>query len=55
MRRYREKRDQAMRKRKSTMCSQMVQSRGSIVHSEHDLFTIGPHVAISIKRSIKEV
>jgi len=54
MSRYREERYQSTIRRKNTMCSQMVQSKGSTVHSEHDLFTTGPYTAILIKGSIKE-
>ena len=54
MKRYREERNQAMRKTKNTMCSQTIQSGGSTVHSEHNLSTTGLHVAILIKGSVKE-
>jgi len=54
MGRYREERKLAVRREENTMRSQTIQSEGLVVHFEHDLSTTGPHVAISIKGSIKE-
>jgi len=54
MERYKEERNLAMRRKKNTMRSQIIQSEGSAVHFEHDLSTTGLHVATSIKESLKE-
>jgi len=54
MGRYREKENQVRRKTKNTMCSQTIQSERSAVHSEHDLSSTGPRMAIPIKGSLKE-
>jgi len=54
MERYREERNQAVKKMKNTMHSQTIQSEGSTVHSECNLSTTGPCTAISIKESVKE-
>jgi len=54
MERYREEKNQATRKTKNMMHSQMVLSEGSTVHSEHDLSTTGPRVVISTEGSVKE-
>jgi len=54
MERYREERSVAMRRRKNIMRSQTIQSERSAVYFEHDLSTTGPHMAISIKGSLKE-
>jgi len=54
MGRYKEERNSAMRRKKNTMCLQTIQSERSVVHFEHDLCTTGPHMATSIKESLKE-
>jgi len=54
MGRYRKERNSAVRRKKNTMHSQMIQSEGSMVHFEHNLSMTGPHMAISIKGSLKE-
>jgi len=54
MGKYREERNPAVKKTKNTMHSRMIQSERSMVHSEHDLSTTGPCMAISIKGSVKE-
>jgi len=53
MERYREERKLAVRRQKNTMCSQMTQSEGLVVHFGHDLSTTGPRAAISIKGNLK--
>jgi len=54
MERYREEKNQAVKKIKNTMHLQTIQSEGSTVHSECNLFITGPHAVISIKGSVKE-
>jgi len=54
MGRYSKERSLAVRRTKSTMCSQTIQSEGLAVHFEHDLSTTGPYMAILIKESLKE-
>jgi len=43
-----------VREKKNTMRLQTIQSEGSAVHFEHNLSMTGPHVATSIKGSLKE-
>ena len=54
MERYREERKQVVRRKKSTVCSQTIQSKGSAVHFEHDFSMTDPCVAILIKGNLKE-
>ena len=54
MGRYRKERNWTMRKTKNMICLQTIQSEGLMVNSEHNLSTTGPHMAISIKGSVKE-
>jgi len=54
MGRYREEKKSAVRRKKNTTRSQMIQSEGLAVHFEHNLSMIGPHMATSIKESLKE-
>ena len=54
MGRYRKERNPAVKRTKNTMRLQTIQSERSMVHSEHNLSTTGPCVAISIKGSLKE-
>ena len=54
MGRYREERNSAVKRTKNMMRSQIIQSEGLAVHSEHNLPITGSHAAISIKGSLKE-
>jgi len=54
MGKYREERKPAVRRKKNTMHSQMIRSKGLAVHFECDLSMTGPRMAISIKGSVKE-
>jgi len=54
MKRHREERNLAIRRKKNTMRLQTIQSEGLTVHFEHDLSMTGPHMAISVKGSLKE-
>jgi len=54
MKRYRKKRNLAVRRKKNMIRSRTIRLGGSAVHFEHDLSTIGPYVATSIKGNLKE-
>jgi len=54
MGRYREERNQVRRKMENIMRLRAIRSEGLTVHSERNLFTTGPCIAISIKESVKE-
>jgi len=54
MGRHRGDRKPAVRRKKNTMHSQTIRSEGSVVYFEHNLSMTGPHMAISIKGSVKE-
>jgi len=54
MGRYTKDRKAAVRRKKNTMRSQMIQSEGLAVHFERDLSMTDPYVATSIKESLKK-
>ena len=46
--RYREEREQVVKRQESTVHSRAIQSEGLVVHFEHNLSMTGPCVAISV-------